>query len=359
MSPPPALPRRLSLVAQTAQCLREQLRAGEWPECLPGERELGQRLQVSRHTLRAALEQLQREGLVGVSTRQRRRVLQRPALPPPEGASSRVIAALSQRPLLAMSHASMFLVDELRASLARAGFQLDIHVRPSCFAARPARALEALVERAPAAAWLIFGSHEPVQRWFVRHRLPSLTIGSSAPGIGLPSVDLHYRAACRHAGGVLRRKGHRRIAMVLPEGAHGGDADSAAGLQEAMAGLGPEAMLTLHHNGTPAHLIRVLDRALEQPRPPTAFIVARAVHVLTVLTHLQRRGCRIPQDIAVISRDDEAFLQHTTPVVARYAANPAQFAARVSTAARQLAETGALPPRALRLMPQWLPGETV
>lgn len=358
MSSPPALPRRLSLVAQTAQCLREQLRAGEWPEHLPGERELGQRLQVSRHTLRAALEQLQREGLVGVSTRQRRRVLQRPAAPVQDRASH-VIAALSQRPLLAMSHASMFLVDELRASLARAGFQLDIHVRPSCFAARPARALEALVERSPAAAWLVFGSHEPVQRWFLRHRLPSLTIGSSAPGIALPSVDLHYRAACRHAGGVLRRKGHRRIALILPEGAHGGDADSAAGLQEALAELGAEALQLLHHNGTPAHLIRVLDRALAQPRPPTAFIVARAVHVLTVLTHLQRRGCRIPQDVAVISRDDEAFLQHTTPVVARYAANPAQFAARVSAAARQLAETGTLPPRALRLMPQWLPGETV
>ena len=87
--------------------------------------------------------------------------------------------------------------------------------------------------------------------------------------------------------------------------------------------------------------------------------MARARHVLTVMMHLMRRGRRIPQDVAVISRDDDAFFQHATPSVSRYAINQPQFARRLAMAARQLAETSTLPARAIRLMPQFIPGETI
>ena len=118
-------------------------------------------------------------------------------------------------------------------------------------------------------------------------------------------------------------------------------------------------MTVLHHDGSTSHLCSVLDDALRQPDPPTAILVARARHVLTVMMHLLRRGRRIPQDVAVISRDDDPFFQYTTPAVARYAIDQTHFARRLAMAARQLAETGTLPARAIRLMPQFVPGETV
>jgi DNA-binding LacI/PurR family transcriptional regulator len=77
------------------------------------------------------------------------------------------------------------------------------------------------------------------------------------------------------------------------------------------------------------------------------------------LTHLLQTGRRIPQDLAVMSRDDEAFLEHITPAVTRYTNNPIQFARRVSMAARKLAESGGLPPRGIRLMPKFVRGETL
>jgi DNA-binding GntR family transcriptional regulator len=52
------LPQRASLVAQTVEVLREAIAAGEWPQWLPGELELTDRLQVSRVTLRAALTRI-------------------------------------------------------------------------------------------------------------------------------------------------------------------------------------------------------------------------------------------------------------------------------------------------------------
>jgi DNA-binding LacI/PurR family transcriptional regulator len=88
-------------------------------------------------------------------------------------------------------------------------------------------------------------------------------------------------------------------------------------------------------------------------------LVARAIHVITVMMHLQRRGRRIPQDVAVISRDDEPYLRGTSPVVSRYSTSALQIARRISMAMRQLAETGSLPAHAIRLMPAFHAGETV
>ena len=357
-SPGPRLPHRMTLAAETAQSLRESLLAGHWRGHLPGERELCSCLQVSRQTLRAALDELQRDGWLEVADRCRRRITI-PRTGRTVAPRSKVIAVLSPRPLLAMSQSSVVMVDELRDHLIRVGFNLELHVSPGCFAAHPARALEALTTRSQAAAWILFGSLEPMQTWFIRRQLPCLVVGSCVAGVTLPSIDVAHRATCRHAAGMLRRKGHHRIAFVRPEGDYGGDTDSEEGLREGMRDDEKGSIQILRHNGTAPHLLSVLDAALRSPQPPTACVVARAVHVLTVVTHLMQRGRRIPQDMAVVSRDDESFLEHVTPTVTRYAANPVQFARRVSMAARQLAENGALPPRAIRLMPKVVRGETL
>ena len=69
------VPRRASLVAQTVTIIRDEIRAGRWRKWMPGEHELCGLLHVSRRTLRAALKQLQREGLLRATQGQRREIV--------------------------------------------------------------------------------------------------------------------------------------------------------------------------------------------------------------------------------------------------------------------------------------------
>src|SRR6185503_7916079 len=66
--------RRPSLVDAAVGILRRDLQSGIWREYLPGEHRLCERLQISRPTLRHALEMLRREGLIEVSQGRRRRI---------------------------------------------------------------------------------------------------------------------------------------------------------------------------------------------------------------------------------------------------------------------------------------------
>ncbi|HEY2574607.1 MAG TPA: substrate-binding domain-containing protein [Verrucomicrobiaceae bacterium] len=355
----PNLPRRQSLVAQVAQCLCEGIRAGQWKGHLPGERELSAQLQVSRPTLRAALEAMQRNGWVEVAARHRRRIKARPSLAQGRERKKQV-AILSAISFLAMPPAVMFVIDALRNQLLGLGFSTEFHVNPGCFSARPERALERLQRRSPAAVWVVCGSKEPMQRWFIRRRISCVVMGSGAPATTLASVDADHRATCRHAGVMLRRKGHRQFALVLPRDAYGGDVNSETGLREALAASpGTGSVHVLRHDGSTANLCALLDRVLQLPEPPTAFLVARAVNALTVMMHLMRRQKRIPGEIAVISRDDDPVLQSCTPAMARYRIDPVQLARRLAAAVRQAIEIGAPAARSVRLMPKFVPGETV
>ena len=197
-----------------------------------------------------------------------------------------------------------------------------------------------------------------MQSWFVEQQLPSVIAGSCADDIGLPSVDLDYRATCRHAATMLMQKGHRRIALLLPDLAHGGDADSARGFREAFATSAAMPCLVQHHE-TAEQVIESLNEALKRKPAPTAFLVARSIHTLTVMTHLLRLGHKLPRDFAIVSRDDDAFLDHVVPKVTRYSADAAKFAKRLAKLVLELAQSGHTSTKPVRLMPDLRRGETV
>ena len=334
MTRPPPLPQRHSLVAQTVQSLCAGIENGHWQGFLPGERELCESLQVSRRTLRSALDELQSKGWLEVADRRRRQIKSR-RIKTESSSRAKIIAILTPGTFLSLPSPMSYVM------------------------AKPGKALAKFVAEHPATVWLILSAQEPMQRWFSQQKINCLILGSCAPGIHLPSADVDYYASCRHAGGLLWRKGHRRIALVLARGMYGGDIASEEGLRDALKDLPDAHLQVIRHNTSTAHLCAQIDQCLRSPHPPTAYLVARAPHTLTVAMHLMRRGKRIPQDVTVISRDDDPLFQATSPSIARYTSPPAQLANRISLAVRNLAESGITSANQIRLMPTFVPGESV
>lgn len=350
------VPHRPSLVALSADHLRRILHQGEWQGVLPSERILCRRLGISRPTLRAALSLLEKDGTIGAVSDKRRAVLTASDRPL-ETSVNHVVSLISPVPTRLMPPFVLFWLDALRALLADAGLQLHVHTLPAAAGSRPATALARTVEVSPSAAWIVFRSTPQVQRWFAEHRLPVVVAGSTTDEVALPSVDIDYRAACRHAAALLRRRKHVRAALLLPLGNHGGDVVSEAGFIE---GWQDESTgLIIRHEDHPDGLVEAVDQVLGKRDRPSAFLVARSANALTLVTHLLRLRHRLPQDFAVISRDDDAFLSHVVPRVTRYAADPAKFARKLASLVVETVQNGKPGSKPLRLMPELIPGETV
>lgn len=322
-------PQRSSLIAETVHVLRESLQSGKWSGQLPGERILCAEWGISRPTLRAAVEALCREGLLEVTQGRRTKILvnghhKRPG--------TITIGLLSPDSLQKMPPFVMLWVDELRGLLAAQGHLLQVHVGRAGFkTTNPEHALRAFVHSMPARLWLLYQSTEVMQRWFAQNALSCLVIGSLFPEVKLPAVDRDYRAVCRHAVGLLTGRGHRRLAFLIHEHRLGGDLESEQGYLEGLetSRLKETFGVILHHDDTTHGICEALDRMLAKKVPPTALLVARTNVALTVYSHLTRLGIRIPEDVAIVCRDDDTFLDSIIPRMSRYSINPSDFAKRI------------------------------
>lgn len=353
------IPQR-TVASQLAQHLRGEIARGAWRGWLPSERSLSARLQASRNSLRTALRQLEAEGLVEPSRGRGHRVLAaRPAPETPPG--PRTVGLLLPEPIGRVRPLVALWIDELREMLPAHGCHLRVHTGRHYYGAQPARALERLVAQEAHAAWILTLSAEPLQQWFALAGVPALVAGSVFGDLDLPFVDADNRASCRHAAGTLLRHGHRRVALLLRRERRPGDAESERGFLEGMgrsrhAGVIAEVASC---GDEPDSVASALDRLLRGRRPPSALIVCNPYIYLTVQSLLARRRLRVPEDISLISRDDDPFLPFVVPQPARYAISPHSFACKLLHHVLQLLEHRAVAPRQNRLLLKFVPGASI
>lgn len=328
------MPSRGNLVLDCVRVIKLRIESGEWHRFLPGERRLASTLQVGRDTIRLALHQLEREGVLGGAEAGSRRRIQG-IVATSSGARILRIGMLAHRRLEQLPQPLLLEIDRIRSSLADKGGSLEVFSPPWYEQKNPANRLAALLEEEPCSAWVLLRSSAAVQEWFMQQRIPCLIRGYPHPGIGLPHLDVDWHATARHAAGHLWRLGHRRAVVLVP-------ADPLKGVEAAVQGvmdLGEnefDAAIQVE-DGTSTGVARVLARALQVKNPPTAIIATRPRQAVTALTWLASKGIRVPGHISLITLAWEPFLDHLVPEITGYRSDPDAVAKLVTRRLERIA----------------------
>lgn len=357
-SPPPTfdLPRRLTLSAQTAAAIRKAVGENTWQEFLPSERRLCEMFQVSRPTIRTALRQLAKEEVIEIRHGQRNRLLAsgvRTTAP-----RSRLVVLVSREPISHTTSTAYQSISEMRAHLAEHGFTTEELVCAARSATAQRRRLETFLRHNRVLCCVLLSVGKELQEWFAAHSIPALVLGSCHPTAPLPSLDVDYRSVCRHAAGVLRGKGHRRIAFIVPNSSVAGDLASEQGFHEGLVPHSADSTegLVIRHSGTPANLAVKLDALFGSASPPTALLVAKPHHVFSVLVYLLKHGIKVPGTLSIIARDYDHLFEDA---ISHYRFEGEIFARRLSRLMLQMVNEGNLPPEPNLIFPRFVPAGTV
>ena len=355
------LPQRTSLIGQVVEILRGEIASGHWQTRLPGERALADHLQVSRSTLRGALEQLHRRGLI--ETRRKRHWLRAPSSKGRRPvAKSRVIGWLYGEAHEDLLPYKVRHIDEVRRHLHDAGYALEVHCAPHLHHQHTHKNLHPMVRLSEANVWILTQTPLSVQQWFLEAGSPTLIAGSRHPGISLPAIDFDYRSISRHAAGLFASHGHRRVGFLTPALQQLiGDRISLQGFQEGMAAATsphPEVVLAEHDKSLP-RICSAVEFLVCGKNPVTGIFVSHPNHLLAVISHLGRLRLRVPQEVSLISRQHDTPLDFLVPSIACYEFNHHHYAMRVSQMAVRMIEEGSVRSRQITLMVHFIAGDSL
>jgi DNA-binding LacI/PurR family transcriptional regulator len=333
------------------------IHSGEITDLLPSERVLAERLAISRPVLRQTLAILGRQGIIEISHGRRTRILM-----PDRPSAPRTRAILVAGPLPVSSRAgSVDLIEELRQRLEAKGYTWTEFFDSRLQSPKGMTLLAERIAHHKPSCLLLDRSTETIQRWTQKQGVPSVVFGTTYPGINLPSIDMDYHALGWHAGGQFLKAGHRHIGLLLPRLSRRGDLASREGLQAYLQSQSHfNATVTSIEVGSQAsEIANSLKRVMARQSAPTAFFSFKPFHTITLMTFLLQRGLRIPQDIAIISRDSEPCLEAVLPEPTRYERNIRTFVIQASRLIEKVSSGIAPSKSSVRLIPNFLPGETI
>lgn len=359
---PLARPRRVLLAEQVSQTIAQEIDAGRWREWLPSERTLQRVLNVSRQTVRAALERLVAGRRIAVEPYRGCRILKVKRRVAVASLPLRDVGVICSEPVYRMPPRFIQVLDVLRALCADEGLGVEVFEGQRFQRTDPGRLMPSIVRRNPKSCWVLVLADLRMQEWFAKSGVPAVVYGNVYSGVSLPGAGINYYACIRHATSLLIAKGHRRIALVTYDVRRAGEQDSVRGFSDACTAHSGDAIVPLileRPDSDVDALCRQLDGVLSAARRPTAFVVTHTHHYATVATHMATRGLRVPDDISLICRSEDPFLQFMRPRPAFYRANMEVAAKLLFDRLRHVVE-GTIKPNDQRLLvPELVAGGSV
>ena len=303
--------RLLSLAEQVAAHLRQGLHDGRWSGRLPGVLRLAVEFDVSTGVVRAALRQLEAEGLLSGRGLGRSRVIaaSAAAAPPLRVAILRHDARLTDNPQTSL------VLTEIMHSLEAAGHEVFFCNKSQIELKHDVRRLASQLLETPADAWVVESGSRPLLEWCATRPTPCHALYGGSGDLPLartgPDMEPAYRAATRH----LLALGHRRIVFILSEPHRKPTPGKSA--QNFLEELAAHGVPTGHYNlpdweETPEGFSRLLE-ILFKSTPPTALIIDESPYFFATVAFCARHGIRVPGQVSLISTDCDAMLDRCHP----------------------------------------------
>lgn len=180
----------------------------------------------------------------------------------------------------------------------------------------PDMRLEKLETEHPGSCWILYRTTEEVQLWFKRKSIPCLVRGVSYPSSNLPYLDTHWEVLAGHAAGYLYQKGHRRIALCIPDSKLRGNR------------LMEQGFLSFQGEHYTPYVIRMPSDAIKAAQELnridladtgiTALISTRSRMLISIISWAATMAKSIPEEISLLSLVHEPYLNHVTPPITSY-----------------------------------------
>jgi DNA-binding LacI/PurR family transcriptional regulator len=356
----PLLPKRTSLVTETAETLKKWIVDGDLSEMLPGELRLKALLGVSRNTLRLALKVLTDEHWLSSTAQGRQRRVQKHRLPPLQPATERRLPVTFLSPFPTVDRIVLLELEDLQMHLSEQGRELRF-IAPNIFnLRRPEWHLKRLVKENPSSAWMLHSVTESMQQWFERQGIPAFLYGSPFPGVNLPYVVNDWESAAFHAGLQLVRHGHRAIGLLAFAKPLPGVMATERGLRRALATVKSDAqLLVLTENGSPQSVARTLETAYRLDVRPTALVFCASSQLLTCYSWMTSKRIAVPDDFSLVCIPSDSWLQELYPPVCHYVNNSHLFAHHIRKRVMELVETGRVIGPSIRVRLEYRAGATI
>ncbi len=357
-SDPMKMPSKRSLVSETYRVLYEAIQSGRWKTTLPGERSLCELFQISRPTLRQALQQLQNEKIIANHHGQKRHIIKR-SYKKRFRHANRLIGYLCPRPAHQMQDHTNRKIAAIQHIIQQRNINFIHLVRPGCFTHSPGRALQALIRQIEADCWIIQQSNKEMQTWFEDKNIPVVISGTRHGGINLPYIDLDNKAICRHAVSLLITKNRKNICYLTTKDRMAGDLLSETGFLEGIKTKNKVNGFVTRHSGTRKSIRHKLDLLLNSQNRPDAIVIDKANHAFSVASYLLIRGFSLPQDISLICRTESQNLSDMCPAITHYSRNIKLLAKKTAEMAIKITEENPSTSRETLLFPKLIPGESI
>lgn len=301
----------LTAAEQVAAYLRELLLQGTWRDTMPGCDKLAEELGVGSDTADHALRQLEAEGyLINQGRRRGRRIVM-----PQDchlGKKLRIGFLLDE----SLNRRLHYIV-ALEHELVQAGHAVIYSPRDMRELGFEKKRVVNMVKKIDVDAWMILAAPREILEWFVERNVPAMAIFGRRRSIAIAGVGPDKISAGRTAIASLVALGHRRIVVLTrkrrrwPEPGH---FESALLDEMAIHGIS----LGAYHLPEWEETIDGLHARLEslfRLTPPTAMIIDEASFLIAAQNFLARKGLRVPEDVSLISNDDDPAFMWCKPQI--------------------------------------------